>query len=173
VKDTDDKKYSVQERRSVSRDRTLAAMFLKHSNPDRYSTLLADFKNQCGRGSDEYPKDLNSAYRLLVNYDIGEVKKVEGNQTPLFNGVHKRTVIPRTPGSTSNSTVTTGNNTVSTNPSTTANFSFFQVGAVLTQTIENSSSDNIPTEWILLDSQSTFSIFKNENLLTFRKQKII
>jgi hypothetical protein len=50
VKDTDDKKYTVQERRSVSRDRTLAAMFLKHSDLGRYSTLLADLKNQYGSG---------------------------------------------------------------------------------------------------------------------------
>ena len=96
VLDTKEKAYSATERRSISRDRTLAAVFLKHSDPMRYSGLLADLKNQYGRGVDQYPKDLNSAYRLLVNFDDGVVKPEDTNKLPSKKSGNTNTVVDHT-----------------------------------------------------------------------------
>ena len=64
------------------------------------------------------------------------------------------------PSSDNNSNVTT-----TTETNTTANFSFLQYGTVLTQTANNHQTYTIPKEWVLLDSQSTFSVFNNDNLV--------
>jgi hypothetical protein len=47
------------ERRSAARD---------GADPTLYGTLVAELSNQFARGRNDYPRDLTSAYSLLVNY---------------------------------------------------------------------------------------------------------
>ena len=51
-----------------ARDEYIAILFLRHSDPRRYGSLLADLENSYTRGIDEYPKTLSRAYDYLVNY---------------------------------------------------------------------------------------------------------
>ena len=40
-------------------------MFLKRSNKDIYSDLIANLHNQYTRGTNQYPTDLTNAYNML------------------------------------------------------------------------------------------------------------
>ena len=51
--------------KKASRNRCLAIMFLKRSDKDRYSDLIASLHNQYTRGTDQYPTDLTNAYNML------------------------------------------------------------------------------------------------------------
>ncbi len=118
IKDTPLKKYSDEERRAASRDRTLATAFLKDSDPLRYSKLLADLKNQYNLGQNQYPKDLTSAYRLLVHYDPGTIPSATGHNS-------RTSPVATLSEPESNEQVPT----VTTN----SGLSLFQCGVVLTQ----------------------------------------
>lgn len=59
---------STAEKIKAARERTLATAFLNNADPVRYGTLLADLNNQYSRGNDQFPRDLTTAYSLLVNF---------------------------------------------------------------------------------------------------------
>jgi hypothetical protein len=64
-KDSDGNTRTVTERKKIARDRTLATIFIRRSDPTRYSTLVADLSNGYAMGKNEYPADLSTAYSLL------------------------------------------------------------------------------------------------------------
>ena len=68
---TDHANPTAEERSQASnhaKEEYLAVLFLWHSDPGHYSSLLADLENSYTRGIDEYPKTLSRAYDYLVNY---------------------------------------------------------------------------------------------------------
>jgi hypothetical protein len=124
-----------------------------------YSKLLADLKNQYNLGQNQYPKDLTSAYRLLVHYDPGTIP------SPTAHNSHTSPVAALSEPEPNEQVPTMTTN---------SGLSLFQeCGVVLTQqgissTISPPITDlsyNVPPEWVLLDSQSTISVFNNENLV--------
>jgi hypothetical protein len=180
-KDDSGKARTDEERKALARDRTLAIMFIRRADPTRYGTLIAELSNQYAMGKDEYPKDVSSAYSLLVNY-----------KTPTNARAHDRTN-ERTAAATTNARVVTegtavtfaqkaalkpGTNGIVHDDVTCYNCqdkghyandcpvektatTLTQQGYMMTQ----KSVSGIDPTWILLDSQSTISVFCNSDML--------
>jgi hypothetical protein len=53
---------------AISREKTLAHMFLRHSNPKRFVSLLTDLDNHYSRGNNQFPVTLQAAYTMLAEY---------------------------------------------------------------------------------------------------------
>ena len=63
-----DNPIHVKHAKSTIREEYLAMHFLLHSDNKRYGSLLADVQNDFVCNTDKYPKTLNKAYDMLVNY---------------------------------------------------------------------------------------------------------
>jgi Zinc knuckle len=176
--DENKKPRSITERTAIARDRTLAILLIRSADPTRYGTLIADLSNQYAMGKDEYPTDLSSAYSLLVNYTTpANAKERQTPNTTLPSVVHTATApeasamtfAQATAGTNGvvHSTVTcykcqgTGHYAVDC-PATTGATTLTQYALSLAQAEMKSGID---PEWILLDSQSTISVFKNPKML--------
>ena len=46
----------------------MGANYIRNADTDRYGTLIADLYNQYARGKDKYSRDITSACEMLVNY---------------------------------------------------------------------------------------------------------
>ncbi|KAI2506981.1 hypothetical protein MHU86_7478 [Fragilaria crotonensis] len=187
----DGSRYTDEERARIARDCTLAAALIRGSDPTRYGTLVADLANQYSKGKDEYPTDITSAYSLLVNYRTpanatyrGRNSSSAGDQqtttTQASNSgpegsaamtFAQRNVTPGTNGITHDGiTCYRCNNTghyASDCPeeqhsgSNASGTTLLQYGVMFTQ-----GTSAIDPSWILLDSQSTISVFRNPDMLT-------
>jgi hypothetical protein len=187
---TNGTKYTEEERTKIARDCTLAAALIRGSDPTRYGTLVADLANQYSKGKDEYPTDITSAYSLLVNYRT-PVNATRGNRHN--NGGAATTSSGTTTTTSSESSAMTfaqqgaaavpGTNGVlhegvtcyrcngtghyacdcpaehGAPPAT--GTTLLQYGFMLAQGVSG-----IDPTWILLDSQSTISVFRNPDMLT-------
>jgi ribosomal protein L15 len=170
-------------RKDIARDSTLAILLIRRADPTKYGTLITELSNKYAMGHDEYPTDLSSAYSLLVNYKTPTNARVHQqhttpavapNTTPAaatpessaMTFAQKAAIQPGVDGVT-HSGVTcfrcqgTGHyaDECPTGETTT---SLVQHGYMLTQTSHN----GIDPSWILLDSQSTISVFRNPKMLT-------
>ncbi|KAI2499682.1 Reverse transcriptase (RNA-dependent DNA polymerase) [Fragilaria crotonensis] len=173
-----------EERRSAARDETLAMALIRGADPTRYGTLLAELSNQFALGRNDYPTDLNAAYSLLVNYrtpvnaktksanahtsNTGAAALTAEQQqqtsanttdsamtfTQRTNGTGEATVVTTTP---ENAGPAPPSSTSSVNTGTT----LVQYAVMMTQAEERGIDPN----WILLDSQSTISVFRNKDML--------
>lgn len=163
---------------AVLRDKILAIMFIQRVERGKYLHLLRELHNEYTRRSDHYPSDLASAYTMVDTFvppkstskplkrknDKKQDKSVEPDLGPE----------PTNPAFLQ---VTDGN---ATDIDLTENFSALQItdkidtlqsntdyiasGFIFYQTIAPLWA--IPRTWILLDSQSTVSIFNNKDFLT-------
>jgi hypothetical protein len=169
------KNASVAVQEKAARNRTLAALFLRNADSGRFSSLLADLANQYSRGNNQYPTDLTAAYGLLVHYQVPvpapathSTEQGEATTSPVpatvtansssHNHSSASTSTPYSPSDSSSSACTPVDHNRSA-------FSLFQTGLSFTQ-VDSVPTYNIPPEWVLLDTQSTFSIFNNNNLVT-------
>ena len=177
--DQDGNGRSTEERKEIARERTLAIALIRSADPTRYGTLITDLSNQYAMGIDQYPTDLLSAQSLLVNY-----------RTPTNTSVRTDTPRSQPTGSPEASAMTfaqrgeiAGNNGVlhdgivcyncqslghyagdcpDRQGSTTSGTTLTQYAYMLAQT----GDPGIDPKWILLDSQSTISVFKNADMLS-------
>ena len=60
-------KYNLK-KSLVTRNRSLAVLFLKRVYKPSYGGLWTDLENQYTRRTDQYPKDLTTTYNMLLNY---------------------------------------------------------------------------------------------------------
>jgi Zinc knuckle len=51
-----------------AREQFIAVMFMLGADRGRYGKLIVDLENQYLQGQDNYPRNLNAAYNLLLNY---------------------------------------------------------------------------------------------------------
>ncbi|KAI2492644.1 Reverse transcriptase (RNA-dependent DNA polymerase) [Fragilaria crotonensis] len=176
----------------IARDCTLAAALIRGSDPTRYGTLVADLSNQYSKGKDEYPRDLASAYSLLVNYRTPtnaarnrnsgsgntneSIANAGGSQVTTGGSpegsamtfAQRAASTPGTNGVTHDGVTCYRCNEIGhyasdcpadTN-STAAATTLVQYGFTLAQGVSG-----IDPSWILLDSQSTISVFRNADML--------
>jgi hypothetical protein len=153
-------------RNTYMRDRGHAAALLSNADPVRYGTLLASLSNAFGLGRDEYPTTLNDAYQLLLRY-----KDPTSSTNPNRSNRHGRRNDGRGHGGndgrghggrTETGRSNHGNRSGGRSPAKT----FVQVSLSLAQ-LDNHFPDGIPNHYVLLDSNSTISIFSNPALLTW------
>jgi hypothetical protein len=186
---------SDEQRHKISRDKALAMSFLKRADRRRYGTLWVDLENQFSRHNDQYPPDLTEAYSLLVNYKATkshEARVVSTSTDTVISDITGLTfaqTVALVPG-TNNIThshitchkchskghyacdcpTVTAVQLLQTNedsivPVDTPSIEDAEVYG-FTFTGVSTKDGIIPDTWILLDSQSTVSIFKNENFLS-------
>jgi hypothetical protein len=168
---------------------------LRGSDPARYGTLLDHLANQFAAGRDEYPKDLTASYSLLVHYKTPSNTRARNDSNNSSNhnnsgnsgngnnsgtgGNNSRTSDrPATNTSTGASALTFTQGTDGT-PVTSIHVpsvsglpsaggashtgtSLVQYAAMMAQ----ASSAVLDPSWLLLDSQSTMSVFNNKDMLT-------
>jgi Reverse transcriptase (RNA-dependent DNA polymerase) len=186
--DADGRALSQLERHNIARDCTLGAALIRGADKERYGTLIQSLKNRFSSGKDEYPTDETAAYSLLTTY------RTPTNTTPRQARNHNaddHTVTTQATVSTSDGSGVTfaqrgagvpGTNGVlhenvlcyrcnvtghyacdcpAESASTATGTTLVQHAHVLAH-----GSSSIDPSWILLDSQSTISVFKNCDMLT-------
>ena len=181
---------TVDERKEAARQETLSMALLRGADRTRFGTLLDHLADQYAAGRDEYPKDLQSAYGLLAHYrspsnttnrtangsgNNGNANNNSGNNNSRSN---ERREAPATDESATTltqhgggsatdptqgscsvdvpSAPATGGGTVVTSGTTLVQYAVMMAQAELA---------TIDPTWILLDSQSTISVFNNMNML--------
>ena len=160
----------------LSRDKTLAIMFLQRVDQNKYAHLSRELHNEYTRGYDSYPNSLAAAYTLV---DTFVPPKNPNNNRGNRGNSKKKTEEPdlgpeaTTPGflqidtdampedpvpDFANMTLDSNTDTLATDdPEFVQGYIFNQV---------HTDACNIPESWILLDSQSTISVFRNKAYLT-------
>ena len=189
--DANSRELSQFERDKIAWDGTLGAVLIRGADKERYGTLIQSLKNRFSSGKDEYPTDLTSAYSLLTTYrnpantmsrqvrasntgtyddqsvvtqataSMSESSGVgfaqHGAGVPGTNGVPHETVLCYR----CNSTGHYASDCPAESGSTTTGTTLLQHGHVLPH-----GSSGIESAWVLLDSESTISVFKNCDMLT-------
>ena len=175
---------SIPELKSIARDRTLGIAYIRGTDTTRYGTLIREMANRYARWKDEYPIDLDDAYSAIVDYatptnNTGGRTRIGGSvrTTPTASPMvtpegsamtfAQQTAVPGTNGVTY-PTVTcftcqgigqysdhcpSDENGTTTGTST--GTTLLQHAYILAQ----SNASGIDPGWILLDSQSTISVF--------------
>jgi hypothetical protein len=177
---------------ALAYDKTLAIALVTGADPAKYGILIADFSNEYAMGSDKYPSDAVSAYNLLVNYinpinpdntrtrshtqgTVATVASTATNATPCTTSGITFTQSASQSGPTSGSDGLTHSDIecyrcrnyghyASTCPT-----AGFDTGTTLTQLAIMMTQSAVPAinpAWILLDSQSTMSVFNNSTMLS-------
>jgi hypothetical protein len=152
-----------EERDTYMRDRYYAALYLRNADSNRYDALKTELSHDFGKGRNEYPTTITEAHQLLLKRAPPATKKQPPptNQRPHHGGRGNQSGRGPNPGRT----VPTGPSPGRGAPSgATVGKTFVQVALCLAQ-VENHFANGIPDHYVLLDSDSTVSIFCNPNLL--------
>jgi Reverse transcriptase (RNA-dependent DNA polymerase) len=132
------------------RNHCLASFFLKNADPHRYGKLKTDLAEGFSQGRDEFPSSMTAVLQLLSSRfphtPIRPASNQQHNRAPSVNGGR---------GGGRGSQPGRGGRSGRT---------FVQVALSLAQ-VENYFPDGIPAHFVLLDSDSTVSIFCNSDLL--------
>ena len=190
------KEGTDKEKTKAARNKTLALSFLKGADRRRFGSLWTDLENQFSRNNDQYPSDLTEAYSMLVSYkatrnqehtrqlpssvttpvsDITGITFTQNGATVAGsdnvthaqitcfncnNKGHYASACPTADGIQ----LLQARDTEQVNGEITDNkqqeifeFTFAHV---------NSHNRLIPNTWVLLDSQSTVSVFNNKSFLS-------
>lgn len=164
------------------------------ADPTKYGTLIADLSNQFVKGKDEYPKNMASAESLLELYETPVNQPTTSTQrsTTRSAGMMNRTTGPDTTAQTFVQQGATHAERVAASVagtdgvvhpgitcrggcqgyghyarecpvgSATSGTTLTQYAFMLTQ----ANDSGIDPSWILLDSQSTISVFRNPAMLS-------
>jgi hypothetical protein len=144
---------TVEERDTYMRDRYCAILFIRNADSHRFDGLKAELSNDFSKGRDEYPTNLTDAHKLLATYKCTlTTKRAPAAHAPR----HTRSDGRGSGGGRGSSPGRGGGRT----------------GKVLTQVamslaqLDHHFPEGIPQHFVLLDSDSTVSIFCNAALLS-------
>ena len=129
------------------RERELAAAFVLNADNKRFGTLKADLRDNYARGTNQWPRTLLDAYNLLVTQ--------ERNDAAARRHKNKREKDP--------SNTPPGNTPREKHPPRATDPHQFAMPRAHSSSLP---SDGIPPGAILLDSESTCSIFRDSSLLS-------
>jgi hypothetical protein len=187
---------SPETRRALARERTIATALICNADASRYGTLITDLANKYAMGKDEYPTNIASAKRLLVLYRTptnapaprtgaqrtqpaptsAPTANTETNASATILAQRASTPVAGTDGVT-RTTVTCflcnqaghmqGECPTGQPPpaSIVSGTTLTQYAFVLAQAA-GEGEHGIDPDWILLDSQSTISVFEKPSFLT-------
>ncbi len=187
------KEGTKEQKAEKAREMYIGVLFLRGADRKRFGGLWTDLENQHSRGHNQYPENLTDAYALLVNYQnprkydqprsvpVPPPAATPPEITGLSFAQTSITAVPGTDGKlfpniTCNKCTDKGHyanlcpsrGNCSSSQHTRASFQNQHSNHSLTgfSCSQYRVMTHIPDAWILLDSQSTESIFKNKNLLT-------
>ena len=140
---------SIEERDAYMRDRYTATLFLRNSDNHRFDILKLELSNDFAKGRDEYPVTLTDAHQRLLSY--------KAPPTKMSPNTHRTYRSDRGRGGGRGGSPARGGGRTGK--------SFVQVELSLAQ-VQSHFHDGIPNHYVLLDSDSTVSIFCNPALLT-------
>ena len=178
-----------------ARNKTLALSVLKRANDRRYAGLLVELENQYTRGLDQYPTDVTAAYGLLERYRTipthskNTATGANNNNNNNSNGTSPSIITDAVAGLTfaqASAPPVAGTDGVTlpritcfscqsmghyaSHCPTQSGVQMFQVAPPAEPTefafTFANTSILIPSTWVLLDSQSTVSVFCNKAFLT-------
>jgi hypothetical protein len=145
--DDDGNPRDTATRMVLARDRTLGMALIRGADPQRYGTLIIDLANQHAMGIDNYPHDLTAAYALLVNYKTEDgIMFAQTAVVPGTNGITHPDIKCYECHSMGHYACNCPG-----------------VGVSLAQ---HSRYVGLPKSWILLDTQSTISVFNNPSIIS-------
>jgi hypothetical protein len=188
-------KEILEKAMAAAKLKSIATGFMKRADKRRYGALWSDLENQFTRGQDHYPDDLTAAYHMLLNYQPAPVpqqqRRRDDDETSGLSFLQNGSPVPGTDGEIHNDIKCYNCNKqghyASSCPDTAAaGVQMLQLGesthndpdddayesAFTFLNLESNAytfaqaSNLIPSSLILLDSQSTVSVFKNHTLLT-------
>jgi hypothetical protein len=168
----------------------------------RYGVLAAELKNSYAKGQNDYPTDLATAFALVNMYETPRNEQLQQQNIVNHKEKHHPRIEQSTPHTIAKTEdgYTFAQNTIRTSPiagtdgrlfervlcyncqsyghyagncneSNTKGTTLVHHGVVMTQTDDRKYS-RISKEWILLDTQSTVSVFNNRQYLAnIRKSK--
>jgi hypothetical protein len=170
----------------MARERTSAAALIRSADPSRYGTLITALANQYATGKDEYPKDITSAKSLFVMYKTPtnapaprtanqcQQHSSTAAETSALTLAHCTAIAVAGTDGLLHPSLTCFNCNLpghmqgecpkGLNAATTGT-TLTQYANILAQ-LAQESEHGIDPVWILLDSKSTISVFKNEPMLT-------
>jgi hypothetical protein len=181
---------------ATARKKIIGIGFLRRADRKRYDGLWIELENQFTRGQDHYPNDLTGVYNLLINYKVPSSRHQGGRRehtstdevsglsflqnsaaVPGTNGVthasikcyncqgqgHYASVCPVEDEVTMVQVETPPTHEEAIEEPYLSKFTFLHLED---HSFHQRSRNIIPDTWILLDSQSTVSVFKNRQLLT-------
>ena len=181
-------------RQKMARDVSTGANYIRNADTDRYGTLIADLYNQYARGKDEYPRYITSACGMLVVNYMPPIN-TRARHAPAPSAARAPAPAPVATASvaaapeTSVMTFAQSASVAGTNGLIHEEVTCFNcnrtghysndcpdeprsssaTGTTLTQVafvLAQANTQGIHKDWILLDSQSTVSVFRNADMLT-------
>ena len=168
---------SIDERKAIAHDRTLAIALIHGADATRYGTLIVGLSNQYAMGKDDYPTEITSAYSLLVNYRTPENTRARNPTPSQPAGSPETSAMTFTQrGATAGINGVTHDDVICYNCQNIGHYASdcpetqgtTNTGTTLVQhayMLAQANETNIDPNWILLDSQSTISVFKNPQML--------
>jgi len=152
-----------------AKQRCMAIAFLKRADQRQYGSLWSDLENQFSRGFDQYPTDLTAAYNLLLTYraptQVAAPRPNGGSDLAGITFVQNSDDVPGSDGVVHVgikcfNCQSFGHYATKCTEASTRGSQF------LHYTFANEPHGSIPNTWILLDNQSTCSVFNNPDLLS-------
>ena len=172
------------ERVSIARDKTMASTLIRGADPTRFGTLICHLANQFANGMDEYPEDFGAAHSLLESYSSPSNTRP---RVPQQQATHahamsvaapaseasamtfaQQAAVPGTDGVTHEGITCYNCRSMGhysddcPQARTSSGTTLFQYAYMMAQ----SNDAGIDPNWILLDSQSTISVFRNRSMLS-------
>jgi hypothetical protein len=176
----------VQRRKALAREQTLAMALIRSADRSRYGTLITDLRNQYASRRDKYPTDVVTAKSLPVTYKTPVNASTNRNANTRIQQAASPDASAMTFAQRSSSILVPGTNGLTHDNiqcwtcqqhghyagncpagETTSGTTLTQYAFMLAQSAAPAPEHEhvIDPDWILLDSQSTMSVFRNAGML--------
>ena len=185
--DSNGKARTTEERQKLAYEKTLAIALVTGADPARFGPLIVEKSNRYASGYDEYPEDVTTAFNLLVTYcKPNDQRQRPAHTNTSSNASTSATTTTTAPTASSAITFTQSGAVTGSDGITHGDIECFRChsyghyastcpsfptpsGTTLTHfgfMMAQAKQHHIDPTWILLDSQSTISVFNNPTMLS-------